>query len=209
MPIYMPEEKTFELCPAGTHVGTCFRVVDLGTQNGSYGQQRQILISWELQDERMADGRPFTVGRRYNFSADRKSTLRTDVEGWLGRVLTAADFGQLNLGDLLGCTCTLGIKHNRVGERTYANIVSVMQAPKGTPPRLSVINGAVSFSLDDRPFAYSDFDALPQWLQDVIRKSPEYQRATNVRQQTGTTAQRLAAVLGSPPINQFNDEIPL
>jgi hypothetical protein len=215
VPIYIPEEKTFELCPAGTHTGVCRIIADLGTQSGQYGQKRQLQIIWELPDERMADGRLFSIGRRYNYSSDRKSNLRADLEGWLGRVLTADDFGRFDLGRLLGATATLGVKHNLHSDgRTFANIVSVMRPGKGVPPRLPLVNGGVVFSLSDQPFAYSDFEALPQWLQDTIRKSLEYQAATQTRQ-TGTNAQRLAAVMAAstptaaiedPP---FNDQIPL
>ena len=72
MHIPAPNDKQFELPPAGTHLATCYRVVDLGTQNSNYmGQvkrQHKILLSWELPDELMADGRPFTIGQRYTWS---------------------------------------------------------------------------------------------------------------------------------------------
>ena len=56
MPITLPEEQAYELAPAGSHTAVCLRVVDLGTQAGMYGPKRQILISWELPDDQMADG---------------------------------------------------------------------------------------------------------------------------------------------------------
>ena len=65
MPIVMPEERQFELPPAGTHLATCLRVVDVGTQNGQYGLRRQIIIGWELPDELTERGDPFTLARRY------------------------------------------------------------------------------------------------------------------------------------------------
>jgi len=76
MPIILPEEQSYELAPAGSHTAVCFRVADLGTQTGIYGPKQQILISWELPDEQMADGRPFTISRRYTFSSSHQSTLR-------------------------------------------------------------------------------------------------------------------------------------
>jgi len=66
----------------------CFRVADLGTQSSVFGSKQQILISWwELPDEPMADGRPFTISRRYTLSSSRKSTLREHLEAWFGRGL--------------------------------------------------------------------------------------------------------------------------
>lgn len=209
MPIIFPEEKPFELPPAGTHLAACFRIVDLGTQLGSFGPKPQLMISWELPDEQGPDGRPVTISRRYNLSSSTKSTLRSDLENWLGRILTTADFGQFNLSEMLGCSCLIGIKHEVRGDRTYANVTSVMQPPKGTPPRLPLTNAGAAFSLSDRPFAYSDFNALPSWLQDLVKKSPEYGAATNVRQ-ISATPQRLAAVLApaAPAVDPLDDPIP-
>jgi len=125
MSIYMPEEKSFELPPAGAHIAVCNRVVDLGTQP-SFGPKHQILLSFEFPDELMSDGRPFSISRRYNYTSAANSTLRADIEGWLGRALTAKDFGKLDLTKMLGRTCTLGIKHQSRNGRDYANIVSIM-----------------------------------------------------------------------------------
>jgi hypothetical protein len=205
MPIVMPSEKPRELCPAGSHVATCYRVVDLGTQQDSgFGAKPRIYIAWELPHESMADGRPFTIGRTYNYSSNRKSSLRSDVERWLGRALTASDFGIFDLGSLLGAACTLGVKHSANAEgRVYANVVSVMLPPRGTP-RLPLVNDGITFSLADRPFDQHGLDALPEWLQGLITKSPEYQEALH----PGTTAQRLAAVWGPNPDAAPDDNIP-
>src|SRR6516164_954247 len=143
MPITLPEEQFYELTPAGSHTAVCFRVADLGTQAGMYGPKPQSLISFELPDEQMADGRPFTISRRYTLSSNRKSALRADIEGWLGRVLTPSDFGRFDLSQLLGTTCLIGIKHEtREDGRTFANVTSVMKRPKTVPERLSCNNEA-------------------------------------------------------------------
>src|SRR6516164_8022450 len=113
MPIYLPKEtESLILAPAGTHSAVCSRIVDLGTQSTTYGPKPQILISWELTDEAAVEERPFTVSRVYNLSVNRKSALRSDVEGWLGRTLAAADFGRFDLAELLGRTCTVSIRHD-------------------------------------------------------------------------------------------------
>ena len=56
--------------PEGTHPARCYRVIDLGTQEvdfqGQIKHQRKVLVSWELQcEERMDDGRPFSIGKKY------------------------------------------------------------------------------------------------------------------------------------------------
>jgi len=222
MPITLPEEKAYELPPAGSHTGVCFRIADFGTQPGMYGAKRQISISWELPDEQMADGRPFTISRRYTLSSNRKSALRADVEGWLGRALTTRDFGKFDLSQLLGTTCLIGIKHEtRDDGRTFGNITSVMKRPKAVPERLPCINQAVSFSLADRPFRQHEFEQLPEWMRTAIARAPEYELATTTKPQgqaqisTGTK-RRLKEILADNPapnpepvVEDLDDEIPI
>jgi hypothetical protein len=179
MAFVLPEEKPHELPPPGVHTAVCIKVVDLGTQTGKFGPKHQLYIQWELPDERASDGRPFVLGRFYNYSSNPKATLRQDIQGWLGRTLTAADFGKFDLSRLVTTTCTLGIQHQEREGVPRANIGSVLKASKGCPARLSPSNPTAVLSLDDRPFDYSCYGSLPDWLKELIARSPEYQRATN------------------------------
>jgi len=217
MPITLPEEQSYELAPAGSHTAVCFRIVDLGTQPGMYGPKWQILITWELPDEQMADGRPFTISRRYTLSSNRKSALRADIEGWLGRVLTAADFGRFDLSQMLGTTCLIGIKHEtREDGRTFANVTSVMKRGKAVSERLPCLNEAIALSLADRPFSQHEFEKLPQWLRDTIARSPEYEAATKPQVPISAgTKRRLKAILADSPaprpkpvVEDLDDSIP-
>ena len=222
MSLHLPEEKIFEMLPAGTHLAICNRVIDLGTQETAFGSKRQVMIGWETAEEKMSDGRPFAISRRYVLSTDRRSNFRADLEGMLGRPLTSEDFGKFDLGTLLGLAALLQVSHNVREMRTFANVTHVMAPPKGTPTRLSA-NGAICFSFE--PFDRNAFEALPIWTQDVIRRSPEYLAATRVNPvptalrspeyQTaaraappGGTAQRLHAVLGKGSKDLPQDEIP-
>jgi hypothetical protein len=179
MPLVMPQERDYQIVPAGTHPATCFRVIDIGTQATSFGPKHQVFFSWELTDAPRDDGQLFTISRRYTYSADRKAALRIDVESWLGRGLTTADFGALDLATLLGCSCLLGVKHETRDSRTFANVTSVLKPPPSIPERMPPTNEAISLSLSDRPFAQYDYEALPGWLQEIIARSPEYQLAVN------------------------------
>jgi hypothetical protein len=218
MPIIMPEERSYELPPPGSHTAICFRVIDLGTQQSTFGAKPQIMFSWELTDELMADGKPFGISRRYTFSANRKAALRQDVEGWLGRVLTGSDFGKLDLSELLGSACLIGVKHEmREDGRTFANVVSVMKRAKGVPERMSPTNEAVSFSLADRPFRQHDYDCLPSWLQEVIARSPEYREVIAASKQptvsVKTASRKLRSIMADAPAskpveNPLDDVIP-
>jgi hypothetical protein len=199
----LPEEKIYEMLPAGTHLAVCNRVIDFGTQETTFGSKHQILLAWETVEEKMADGRPFAISRRYVLSTDKRSNFRADLEGMLGRPLTSEDFGKFDLGSLLGLAALLQVKHEIRETRTFANVTSVVPPPKGTPARLSA-NGAICFSFE--PFDRSSFEALPTWTQDVIRRSPEYQTATRAVS-SGGIPQRLHAVLGKGK-DLPQDEIP-
>lgn len=90
MATLLPKETggDFERVPAGTYPATCYRLIELGTQQvewqGTIKHQFKIMLSWEIGDERMGDGRPFTVHQHYTLSASDKPKLRQDLESWRG-----------------------------------------------------------------------------------------------------------------------------
>lgn len=178
MAVILPkdESKDFELIPSGSHVGICYRVIDLGTQmieyQGSRKQQRKIMLSWEFPEERMSDDRPFSIHKRYTLSSSSKSTLRKDLEAWRGVAFSDADFGSFDIGVLLGKPCLLGIVHNTKDGTTYANISSLMRLPKSMNVP-SLVNETIYFSLNE--FKQAEFEKLSDNLKAIIARSPEYQ----------------------------------
>jgi hypothetical protein len=204
MPILMPEEKIYEIPPAGAHTAICIRIVDLGTQTSQFGAKPTLWVGWELADERTSEGKPFAIGRHYNWSSAPRAALRQDIEGWLGRTLSATDFGKLDLTDFLGRTCVLAIKHEAQADRTRAVINAVMKPPKGVKGRMSPSVPGIALALGDRPFDYGSYEALPPWLRDTIAKSPEYQAAVN----PGAGPPRPLAPRSVPLREELSDEIP-
>ena len=179
--MYMPPNNGPEFTPppAGTHIAICYRVLDLGTQQTEYmGQQKRqhkVMISWELPDERMEDGKPFTVHQRYTFSSNEKAKLRQDLEAWRGAPFKDSDFGPggFHLSKLLGVPCLLTLVHETKNGQTYANIRGIGKILKGqqVPP---LTNEKVFFSLVHNEFNPLQLERLPQRLQETIKKSPEY-----------------------------------
>jgi hypothetical protein len=178
-----PSESTFELPPAGTHIGICYRVLDLGTQDGSYNgkptRKHKIMISWELPDEKMTDGRPFVVSQRYTWSMSDKAALRKDLESWRGKPFTDADFGPggFDIRKLLGVPCLLTIVHTE-GDTKYANIKSVTGLMKGmaAPP---LTNDKVFLGLTVELWEPEVFYKLSDGMQETIKSSPEYAELVN------------------------------
>jgi len=170
--------------PAGVFSAICYRFVDLGTQQtnweGQVKRQHKIMLSWEITDpdERMEDGKPWTISQRFTWSMHEKAGLRKTLESWRGKPFEAADFGEggFDTKNLVGAPCLLSIIHATKEGKTYANISSVTKLPKAMPAG-TLVNEPVYFSLDD--FDAEAFANFSDSLQDTIKASPEYQAARN------------------------------
>ena len=192
--------------PEGNHLAVCYRVIDLGTQqiewNGALKHQRKVMLSWELPEEKMSDGQPFSVHQRYTLSSSDKATLRQHLESWRGRAFTEADFGPngFNIRKVIGVPCMLAIIHATKNGRTYGNIRAIAKLPKGmSAPK--PVNTPIYFSLDPPEYDEALFASLSDGLRVVIMRSPEYQQLR--RQPTGEPP-----VEDAPPPRDLDDEIP-
>lgn len=179
--MFLPKNESgnFELVPAGTFIGRCYRFIDLGSHEQEYqgqskGLKRLVMIGFELPTETMEDGRPFSIHKRYTWSMHEKSAMRKDLESWRGQKFNDADLGPggFNVRNLLGVACTLNIVHSE-GESVYANIASIGKVMKGIEVPKQ-INPSVYFSLERDLYDASIMDTLSDKLKDFIRGTPEY-----------------------------------
>lgn len=182
--MHLPKNEggNFEMVPAGTFIARCFRFIDLGSHEQSFqgeskGLKRLVMVGFELPTEvMMADGRPFSIHKRWTWSTHEKATMRKDLESWRGAKFNDGDFGPggFDVKNLLGQPCTLSIVHNVKENETYSNITSIGKAMKGVaiPP---AINKPVFLSLDHHEFDREVFAGLSEKLQKFIGESPEYQ----------------------------------
>jgi hypothetical protein len=163
----------------------CVSITDLGTQteeyNGEAKTARQILVRWELDtDERMGDGRPFALSKKYTASLHPKSSLHKLLVSWFGK---APSEGSFDMSKLLGRGCQVQVIHRvpsagkRAGE-TVADIGSVMPLAKGMKAPEPNITPFV-FSLDD--FDDELFSSFADGMKKWIAKSPEYQALSSGR----------------------------
>jgi hypothetical protein len=196
--IHFPKTTSSYLVPAGTHAAVCYLVAELGTQETNFGKKPQIHLGWELPEERLPNGKVAVVSRRYAMSADPKSSLRSDLEGWEGRRFSPIDLDSFNIGDMVGRTCLLSVQHSdEVGGRIYANVISVMPPPRGTAKRAQTENDPVVFELAD-PDSRAVYGMLPEFLKTAISRSSEYQERfpaltstrEALRQQLGSSVQQ-------------------
>lgn len=162
--------KEFERCPEGNHVAICYMVCDLGMHESNYQGQisnkRKVRMAFELPNELMTDGRPFSVSGEYTLSLDKKSKLRPLLESWRGRPFTDDELKGFDLFNVLGHGCMVNVIHTHKDDKTYVNIASIARLPKGMTTDLPS-NEIIKFSLDGGENITS-FDSLPNWLKSRI-----------------------------------------
>lgn len=165
----------FELAPTGNHIARCYMVCDLGmkesTYNGETSMKHKVRIAFELPNEPMADGRPFSVSNNYTLSLHDKATMRKDLVSWRGRQFTDEELEGFDLMNVVGVPCMLNVIHNQSGDKTYANIGSIGPLPKGMDCPAAV-NQPVKFSLEDGNWQ-EVFATLDEWLQKMINNKPQ------------------------------------
>jgi len=162
----------FQQVPAGTHPAICNAVIDLGLQDGPYGTKPQVLLRFEFPTELIESGEykgePMVMSAFYTNSLSDKANLRRDLEGWRGKTFTETELEGFDLKNVLGKPCTIGVYHNENGK---ARIQSISAAMKGMDHELH--NDLMWFSLDHHDENSKEFAALPEWVQDIVKKRVE------------------------------------
>lgn len=160
----------------GVYIGICVAVIDLGEQYSENFKKysNDVQFVWELVGETIeVDGeqKPRQLSRTFSVAASKKSNLRKFLSSWNGKQYTDAEFGEIDLFDQLGRGCQLQVVLSEDGQ--YSNIDNVMSIPKGMPVPKT-----------DTPYIKWDMDAwddavfatLPEWVQEKIQKSTQYQK---------------------------------
>lgn len=169
----------FQDAPIGTHVAVCIKLTDLGTQHSEYQGQpttrNQVLVTWELPNERMEDGKPFIVSAFLTNSLSEKATMRHWLESWRGRPFSPEELAGFDLMNILGKGCMLNVIAKPDGKKGV-KVGSVMALPKGTAaPKPE--NEPSAFWMDE--FNRARFEELSKGIQEIIMKSDEYIAMTN------------------------------
>lgn len=174
-------ESDFEVPPAGTYVGRCIKIIDLGTQDDTYEgtpvKKRKIQFMWELGSTKMTDGRPFIVGREFGFSVWKNANLRKVLHDWIGQQLDDAQAEAFDFKNLLGKNCMVCMGPNKNGKM---RVLAISKRPDGkTPGTIAVpaapaVNEQVAFFLTKEEFDPVAFGKLSEHWRTKIMASPEY-----------------------------------
>lgn len=168
------EKGSFKEVSAGTHMARCVRLIDLGTHDEEYmgkiNTKRDVMITWEVSDEFMDDGRPLTISAFYTLSLSKKANLRAMLIGWRGRDFTAEELAGFDMSNILDKVCMLNIAVKANGR---SDVVSVSPPPKGfqAPER---VNPIVMYSLEPDERDDSLLDGFSDWVRDRIESSEEF-----------------------------------
>jgi hypothetical protein len=161
----------FEPVPEGSHLARCVNIVDLGLQETPRGGKEKVFFAWEVPGVRVKwekDGveheGPALVSSTYNLSIHPLSILGQQLESWRGKKFTDEERDGFDLFKVLGAPCMISITHNRVGDKTYANVSAIIKVPTGTevPPAETELIG---YTATDPKYS-GTLDKLPQWLRD-------------------------------------------
>ena len=209
----------FKKVPPGVYIGRCYSLIDLGTQltSGQYGEklQHKIRIGWELfgEDEAgqpltiMVDGKemPLTISKSYTVSLHEKAGLRKDLAAWRGKDFTEEEAKAFDVSKLLGAFCMVNATTSETNGKTYTNVAGLTPLPgalRNSKP--APVHENVMFDLDAPDMKV--FDSFHEKLQDAIRKSPEWAKATGRKQQPAMAG---AGPFDDMPDSAFDrDEIP-
>lgn len=160
----------------GVYIGICVAVIDLGEQYSETFKKysNDVQFVWELAGETVeVDGeqKPRQLSKTFSVSASKKSNLRKFLSSWNGKQYTDAEFGEVDMFDQLGRGCQLQVVLSEDGQ--YSNIENVMALPKGMPTP-NTETPYIKWDMD----AWDDavFTTLPEWVQEKIQKSAQYQK---------------------------------
>lgn len=121
--------------PEGQFPAVCVDVVDLGmmevTFDGTTKMQHKIDVYFYCGEQKPDDESfPLFVRQRFTLTLNTNGRLRPFLEAWRGRAFTAEEEKGFDVEKLLSAPAFIQVTHNHVGDKTYANITTIMKLPK-------------------------------------------------------------------------------
>ena len=160
----------------GVYMAVCVGFIDLGEQYSemfkSYSNKGMYV--WELPGETVEiDGeqKPRQLSKEFTISGSSKSNLRKFIESWNGKSYGDDEFMDFDLFDQVGKPCQLNVVLNETKE--YANVDNLMPIPRGFP---APTTDTEKIRWDMDKWDDTVFEKLPEWIQEKIKKSTQYQK---------------------------------
>jgi hypothetical protein len=143
--VEVKEGGNYKPAPAGQFQAVCCELVDLGHRKVVYKNKdtgadepktiHEIQYIFQINKVDDESGKRFTVrSRPFNLILSENSNLRAFLLGWRGHDITDAEMAPPGVDvDLVGRNAILSVVHNKVGDKNYANIGSIMPLMEGMP----------------------------------------------------------------------------
>lgn len=174
-------KPTLPPIPGGTYLAICVYSIGIGEQLCEYeGKSKnyynQVMFGFEICGQTVEiDGKqePRVLGKTFNATKGKKSGLRKFIGAWEAKELTDDEYLDKDTNDYVGRAALLTVVLNETGE--YSNIDGIAPLPEGIP--ISVpqpLSKLIRFDVDN--WNQAAFEALPEWAQERIKKSTQYQK---------------------------------
>ncbi len=170
---------------AGTYPAVCVGIVDLGEQYSETFKKYndKLLIIWEIPSQTIqidGEDKPRWLSKDFSASLHEKSALHKMLVSWRGKAFTEAEltedengFMQFSVLDMLGTGCFLQVIVEEKDGSSYNRITSVISLPAGMPMPTTETK-LIAFDIDN--WDDEAFSPLPEWIQERIKKSTQYQK---------------------------------
>lgn len=221
------DSKEFEALPEGQHLGVCYKIIDQGSRNETYPRdaepnsdntkkRKTLIVTWEIPEQKMTDGRPMSISKTYTASLNENATLYKDLVTWRGKSFTKEELDGFDLDKMIGAPANLEIEHNANGNARVKAIFKPDEFKK-----TETVNAGIIFDLDvyceefsgdstEQTKAMCDiYDGLPEWQQNLIEESFELKGA----KESGSTFETsepaksgLADLAKDEPVKTVTDE---
>lgn len=167
--------------PGGTYLGICVYSIEVGEQLCEFKDKgksynNQVMFGFEICGVTIEiDGKqePRVLGRTFNIAKSKNAGLRKFIGAWEAKELSDDEFLDTDTNDYVGRPAFLTVVLNETGE--YSNIENIAPLPTGLPITVpEPMSPLIRFNMD--PWDQKAFDALPEWAQEKVKKSTEYQK---------------------------------
>lgn len=187
--------------PGGSYLGILVYSIGIGEQlceyeNKSKEYNNQVVLGFEICGQTVEiDGKsePRILSKTFNISKSKKSSIRKFFSAWCAKEFSDDEFMDMDTNDYVGKAAMLTVVLNDTGE--YSNIDNIAPIPVGIPIQIpQPVSPLIRFDID--PWDQAAFDALPEWAQERIKKSTEWQK-------DHAPVQNVAIGQVSPQLQQF------
>lgn len=177
----LAKKKTKSSVPplaADTYPAVCVGVVDLGEQHSEKfkNYQNKVMFLFEIIGETVdvdGEAKPRWLSKEFTLSLSEKSNLAKTIEAWTGKEITEDESENgYDVTQLVGRSAlvVVTVKENDNGS---FNDITVITAP---PKRMNIPDAEsepLCFIIEE--WNTEVFEKLPEWIQNKIKKSTEYQ----------------------------------